>query len=279
MLWMSFHEQQFPGKWFSKILQKSPKKKVSLHISIMFIIIIFIQVMRRAHSQSPRLPTKNQHHEEAQLSHLLLLPDQASSQLPARPPSYPAAAPSHAQRERAELQLRQLGSNANVPRIRVSCEPDLAQISQLFPGQGQDNRGRSPGRSGAWESEVERQMPKTSHDWSWADHAIFTPLAAGNKLLALSPTPLWCLWVFGWTLWGKSHFLLYSQTPSKWDLVGFWWLQALLSFLSSFVLYKISLILWIVLLLQRDSVWWRLWIWLCWVMRRQLKSIAWHNKD
>lgn len=187
MLWMSFHEQQFPGKWFSKILQKSPKKKVSLHISIMFIIIIFIQVMRRAHSQSPRLPTKNQHHEEAQLSHLLLLPDQASSQLPARPPSYPAAAPSHAQRERAELQLRQLGSNANVPRIRVSCEPDLAQISQLFPGQGQDNRGRSPGRSGAWESEVERQMPKTSHDWSWADHAIFTPLAAGNKLLALSP--------------------------------------------------------------------------------------------
>ncbi|MCI4391683.1 hypothetical protein PGIGA_G00137200 [Pangasianodon gigas] len=115
------------------------------------------EVMRRAQSNSPRLPTKNQYHEEARLSHLLLLPDHASSNLPARPPSYPAAAPSHAQRERAEIQLRQLGTSANVPKIRVSCEPDPAQISQPIPGQGQENRGRSPGRSGAWDSEVEER--------------------------------------------------------------------------------------------------------------------------
>lgn len=125
---------------------------------ITFVIIIYIQVMRRAQSNSPRLPSKNQYHEEARLSHLLLLPDHASSHPPARPPSYPAATPSHAQRERAEFQLRQLG--ANIPRIRVSCEPRQAQMSQLLPGQGQENRGRSPGRSGAWDSEVERQTPK-----------------------------------------------------------------------------------------------------------------------
>lgn len=121
--------------------------------------------MRRAQSNSPRLPTKNQYHEEARLSHLLLLPDHTSNHLPARPPSYPAATPSHIQREKAEVQLRQLGINANIPRIRVSCEPDLNQINQLLPGQGQEKRGRSPGRSGAWDSEVERQMPKTSRDW------------------------------------------------------------------------------------------------------------------
>ncbi|KAM9436853.1 TRAF2 and NCK interacting kinase b isoform 1-T1 [Clarias gariepinus] len=115
------------------------------------------EVMRRAQSNSPRLPTKNQNHEEARLSHLLLLPDHSSSQPPARPPSYPAAAPSHAQRERAELQLRQLGNSANVPRIRVSCEPGVAQISQAFPGQGQENRGRNPGRTGARDSEVEER--------------------------------------------------------------------------------------------------------------------------
>ncbi|XP_060755658.1 TRAF2 and NCK interacting kinase b isoform X2 [Neoarius graeffei] len=112
------------------------------------------EVMRRAQSNSPRLPTKNQYHGEAQLSHLLLLSDHISIQAPARPPSYPAAAPSHAQRKRAEIQLRQLGSSANVPRFRVSCEPNLAQ---LFPGQGHKRRGRSPGRSRAQGSEVEER--------------------------------------------------------------------------------------------------------------------------
>ncbi|XP_046689633.1 TRAF2 and NCK interacting kinase b isoform X4 [Silurus meridionalis] len=115
------------------------------------------EVMKRAQSNSPRLPTKNQYHEEARLSHLLLFPDSISSQLPARPPSYPAATPSHFQRERAELQLRQLNTNSNVPRIRVSCEPELAPISQPLSGQSQENRGRSPGRSGAWDSEVEER--------------------------------------------------------------------------------------------------------------------------
>lgn len=128
----------------------------SLHTTL--VIIVFIQVMRRAQSNSPRLSSKNQYHEEARLSHLLLLHDHPSSHHPARPPSYPAAAPSHAQRERAEFHLRQLGSSANVPRIRVSCEPDQAQLSQLFPGQ--EKRGRSPERSRRWDSEVERQIAK-----------------------------------------------------------------------------------------------------------------------
>ncbi|XP_066522853.1 TRAF2 and NCK interacting kinase b isoform X2 [Hoplias malabaricus] len=117
------------------------------------------EVMRRAQSNSPRLPSKNQHSsgrsEEAQVSHILLHSDQAPSHVPTRPPSYPAAAPTHAQRERAEVQLRQLGVNANVPRIRVSCEPDLAQMAQLYPGQ--EGRGRTPGRSFAPDSEVEER--------------------------------------------------------------------------------------------------------------------------
>ncbi|XP_037390107.1 TRAF2 and NCK interacting kinase b isoform X2 [Pygocentrus nattereri] len=115
------------------------------------------EVMKRAQSNSPRLPTKNQHSsglEETQVSHLLLL-DHTPSHIPARPPSYPAAAPSYAQRERAEVQLRQTSVNANVPRIRVSCEPDLALYAHPYPGQ--EGRGRSPGRALARDSEVEER--------------------------------------------------------------------------------------------------------------------------
>ncbi|XP_026863846.2 TRAF2 and NCK interacting kinase b isoform X5 [Electrophorus electricus] len=107
------------------------------------------EVMRRAQSNSPRLATKNEHscshHAEARVSHHI------PSHLPNRPPSYPAAAPSHNQRERAEAQLRQMGGNAS--RIRVSCEPDLAQLAQLYPGF--EGRGRTPGRS--FQSEVEER--------------------------------------------------------------------------------------------------------------------------
>lgn len=163
--------------------------------------------MRRAQSNSPRLPTKNQYHEEARLSHLLLFPEHASSHVTPRPPSYPAAAPSHTQRERTEVQLRQLNINSNLPRIRVSCEPDLDQISQLLSGQGQAKRGRSPGRSGAWDSEVERQMPKTRHDWNWANSAVFTTLTTGG---ALSPNS--CLISLGFWMnsLGKLYFLFQS---------------------------------------------------------------------
>ncbi|KAL7840622.1 hypothetical protein AOLI_G00259450 [Acnodon oligacanthus] len=116
------------------------------------------EVMKRAQSNSPRLPTKNQHSsglpEETQVSYLLLL-DHTPNHIPARPPSYPAAAPSYAQRERAEVQLRQTGVNANVPRIRVSCEPDLALYAHPYPGP--EARGRSPGRALARDSEVESQ--------------------------------------------------------------------------------------------------------------------------
>lgn len=180
--------------------------------------------MRRAQSNSPRLPTKNQNHEEARLSHLLLLPDHSSSQPPARPPSYPAAAPSHAQRERAELQLRQLGNSTNVPRIRVSCEPELAQISQAFPGQGQENRGRNPGRTGVRDSEVETQMPQTDPDRNWTNHGTFATLAAGNKLLALSPKSSLISFSFLDELFGETSFpSLFPNFIPK-DLVGFWWL-------------------------------------------------------
>ncbi|XP_049318973.1 TRAF2 and NCK interacting kinase b isoform X3 [Astyanax mexicanus] len=114
------------------------------------------EVMKRAQSNSPRLPPKNHHpsgHPEE--AHVSRLPDHTPGHIPTRPPSYPAAMPSQSQRERAEVQLRQLGANSNVPKIRVSCEPDLAQLAHLYPGQ--EGRGRSPGRSFALDSEVEER--------------------------------------------------------------------------------------------------------------------------
>lgn len=169
--------------------------------------------MRRAQSNSPRLPSKNQCHEEARLSHLLLLPDPASRHLPARPPSYPAAAPSHAQRERAEFQLRQLGSGANVPRIRVSCEPDQVLLSQPLLRQGQEKRGRSPGRSEALDSEVARQIPNPRLE-------LFSRLyhtGCREKLMALSPNCSLISLGFWMKSLGKPHF------GPKLHQSGIWW--------------------------------------------------------
>ncbi|XP_072546550.1 TRAF2 and NCK interacting kinase b isoform X2 [Salminus brasiliensis] len=114
------------------------------------------EVMKRAQGNSPLLLPKNQHssgHPEE--AHVSRLSDHTPGHVPARPPSYPAAVPSQKQGEWAEVQLRQLGANSNVPRIRVSCEPDLAQLAHLYPGQ--EGRGRSPGRSFARDSEVEER--------------------------------------------------------------------------------------------------------------------------
>lgn len=184
--------------------------------------------MRRAQSNSPRLPSKNQCHEEARLSHLLLLPDSTPRHLPARPPSYPAAAPSHAQRERAEFQLRQLGSGANVPRIRVSCEPDQVLLSQPLLRQGQEERGRSPGRSAAWDSEVVRQILKPRLDL----HLYYAGCRESTFSRLLSD------------LSGKALFPSLVQNSMKVGFGGIWWIWVTagpLSFLSGFVLYKVSL--------------------------------------
>ncbi|XP_062841999.1 TRAF2 and NCK interacting kinase b isoform X2 [Trichomycterus rosablanca] len=107
------------------------------------------EVMKITQGNSPNLPRKSQPLEEVRFSHVIF-PDHAPSHIPARPPSYPAAAPSHGQRERPEVQIKQLVPSANLPRIRVSCQPDLAL-------QGQEIRGRTPGRSGTPEKEVEER--------------------------------------------------------------------------------------------------------------------------
>ncbi|XP_030623211.1 TRAF2 and NCK interacting kinase b isoform X2 [Chanos chanos] len=115
------------------------------------------EVMRRAQSNSPRIPPKKHHSfnhpGEARVGHLLL-PNQTPHRRPLRPPSYPAPSSSRS-RERSELEIRQLPSNANIPRIRVACEPDLADIAQ----QHHQSRGRSPGRAhrGVSEGRVEER--------------------------------------------------------------------------------------------------------------------------
>ncbi|XP_051969528.1 traf2 and NCK-interacting protein kinase-like isoform X2 [Xyrauchen texanus] len=108
------------------------------------------EVMRRTQSNSPRIPPKKHHSfnhpGEKQVGHHLLL-DKSPYYQPTRPPSYPAASSSHSsEMELAEPQLR-IVSGPNVPRIRVSCEPDpseLARIAQQLIDQ--EYRGRTPGR-------------------------------------------------------------------------------------------------------------------------------------
>ncbi|XP_051538051.1 traf2 and NCK-interacting protein kinase-like isoform X2 [Myxocyprinus asiaticus] len=108
------------------------------------------EVMRRTQSNSPRIPPKKHHSfnhpGEKQVGHHLH-PDQSPYYQPTRPPSYPADSSSHSREmELAEPQLR-IVSGPNVPRIRVSCEPDpseLARIAQQLIDQ--EYRGRTPGR-------------------------------------------------------------------------------------------------------------------------------------
>ncbi|XP_071369094.1 TRAF2 and NCK interacting kinase b, partial [Centroberyx affinis] len=102
------------------------------------------EVMRRAQSNSPRVPPKKYHSfrepRDTSLSNLLLLPGYKPR---SRPPSYPAhVSPS-----------RESFLQANVPRIRVTCVPERAPgsskpvVRRRSPAsRSPDSRGRSPGR-------------------------------------------------------------------------------------------------------------------------------------
>lgn len=106
--------------------------------------------MRRAQSNSPRVPPKKHHSfrelRSAQLDNLLLLPGYRPAR--PRPPSYPAHAgppPHHASPARDQL---------HVPRIRVTCSPDPAptpprrpQVRHWSPARGPSRSPQSRGRS------------------------------------------------------------------------------------------------------------------------------------
>ncbi|XP_008277309.1 TRAF2 and NCK interacting kinase b [Stegastes partitus] len=98
------------------------------------------EVMRRAQSNSPRVPPKKYHsfretRDVHQLDNLLLLPGYKPRR--PRPPSYPA----HVSPSRDHL---------HVPRIRVTCVPEPGSSRAVgrhrSPGRSPDSRGRSPGR-------------------------------------------------------------------------------------------------------------------------------------
>lgn len=96
-----------------------------------------LQVMRRAQSNSPRIPPKKYHSfrekRDVNLEHLLRLPGYKRPR--SRPPSYPA----HASPSRDHL---------HVPRIRVTCVPDPVPNRPVMRRQrhsrSPDSRGRSP---------------------------------------------------------------------------------------------------------------------------------------
>ncbi|XP_067291455.1 TRAF2 and NCK interacting kinase b isoform X3 [Pseudorasbora parva] len=118
-----------------------------------------ILVMERAQSNSPRIPPKKHHSfnspGEKRVGHLLPSDLNPSNQ-PTRPPSYPAASHSR-EMELVEPQLR-IVSGPNVPRIRVSCEPDPSQLLRMVQQQReQESRGHSPGRSSKGD-DIERDL-------------------------------------------------------------------------------------------------------------------------
>ncbi|XP_039982376.1 LOW QUALITY PROTEIN: TRAF2 and NCK interacting kinase b [Xiphias gladius] len=94
------------------------------------------EVMRRAQSNSPRIPPKKYHSfretRNVNLDNLLLLPGYKPRR---RPPSYPA----HVSPSREHL---------HVPRIRVICVPDrnLHSSQPLMRRQSPNSRGRAPSR-------------------------------------------------------------------------------------------------------------------------------------
>nr|XP_043875813.1 TRAF2 and NCK interacting kinase b isoform X5 [Solea senegalensis] len=103
------------------------------------------EVMRRAQSNSPRIPPKKYHSfreaRHVNLDNLLRLPGYKPRP---RPPSYPA----HVSPSR---------DHPNVPRIRVTCVPErsltpdyprplMRHHSPEYRGRSPDSRGRSPGR-------------------------------------------------------------------------------------------------------------------------------------
>lgn len=102
-----------------------------------------LQVMRRAQSNSPRIPPKKYHSfretRNINVDNLLLLPGYKPRR--PRPPSYPA----HVSPSRNQL---------HVPRIRITCVPepggDRPMMGQQSPRRSTGSSrssGRSPGRS------------------------------------------------------------------------------------------------------------------------------------
>ncbi|KAM4718847.1 TRAF2 and NCK interacting kinase b isoform 3-T3 [Anableps anableps] len=96
------------------------------------------EVMRRAQSNSPRLPPKKYHSfketRDINLDNLLLLPGYRPPR--PRPPSYPA----HVSPSRDHLHM---------PRIRITCLPESSMRRQSpgrTPVRHPDSRGRSPAR-------------------------------------------------------------------------------------------------------------------------------------
>ncbi|XP_075905229.1 TRAF2 and NCK interacting kinase b isoform X13 [Nelusetta ayraudi] len=125
------------------------------------------EVMRRAQSNSPRVPPKKHHsfrevRSGGQLDPLLDPLLQLPGYRPARPrpPSYPA----HATPSR---------DHPHLPRIRITCSPDPApsrrpQVRHWSPGRGHsmspEPRGRSPGRRVEQHYKMNRQTsPALQH--------------------------------------------------------------------------------------------------------------------
>ncbi|XP_056306463.1 TRAF2 and NCK interacting kinase b isoform X4 [Danio aesculapii] len=115
------------------------------------------QVMERAQSNSPRIPPKKHHSFNSPGDKRVgqFLPhDQNPSNQPMRPPSYPASSHSR-EMDLAEPQLR-IVSGPNVPRIRVSCEPDPSQLARMVQQHlEQESRGHNRSSKGA---EIERDL-------------------------------------------------------------------------------------------------------------------------
>ncbi|XP_078136941.1 TRAF2 and NCK interacting kinase b isoform X5 [Sander vitreus] len=91
------------------------------------------EVMRRAQSNSPRVPPKKYHSfretsDSGILSNLLLLPGYKPPR--PRPPSYPP-------------HLSPTSDHHHLPQIHVTCVPETRQQS---PNRSPDSRGRTPGR-------------------------------------------------------------------------------------------------------------------------------------
>ncbi|XP_073686805.1 TRAF2 and NCK interacting kinase b isoform X5 [Garra rufa] len=117
------------------------------------------EVMERAQSNSPRIPPKKHHSfnspGDKRVGQLLPL-DKSSSNQPTRPPSFPAAYHSR-ELDLAEPKLR-IVSGPNVPRIRVSCEPDPSQLVRMVQQHlEQESRARNPGQSSK-EADIERDL-------------------------------------------------------------------------------------------------------------------------
>ncbi|KAK5898013.1 hypothetical protein CgunFtcFv8_015467 [Champsocephalus gunnari] len=93
------------------------------------------EVMRRAQSNSPRIPPKKYHSfretRNVNMNDLLHLPGFKPRRR--RPPSYPA----HNSPSRG---------NMHMPQIRVTCIPEPRQSPRGSPDRGPESRGRSPGR-------------------------------------------------------------------------------------------------------------------------------------